>query len=242
MSGPDAWDAVDAALGSLRALRTAREYADQACELARQACAAEAAELVVDSGGTRLRSDPDGLLGCTSAASGQGCRDETVPVTSAGRTLGSLRVVGGPLPEPGITAAVAFTLGSVLGLVTTLDRAREHRTVTGTLGITDPAESPVELVDPGVIVAAPDRTPPPPAAERLSVRQREVLDLMLAGSTNAEIADRLVISVPTVKSHVRAILRACGAVNRADAISRLFREGRHAHRSASTGSGGGARS
>jgi DNA-binding CsgD family transcriptional regulator len=54
----------------------------------------------------------------------------------------------------------------------------------------------------------------------LTVRQRETLDLVLRGYTNAQIAERLIISVATVKSHVRAILHRVGAVNRAEAIAR----------------------
>lgn len=42
--------------------------------------------------------------------------------------------------------------------------------------------------------------------EQLTSREREVLDLMAARKTNQEIADALVISVKTVKSHVANIL------------------------------------
>jgi DNA-binding CsgD family transcriptional regulator len=55
---------------------------------------------------------------------------------------------------------------------------------------------------------------------KLTARQRETLDLVLRGYTNAQIAERLIISVATVKSHVRAILHGVGAVNRAEAIAR----------------------
>jgi DNA-binding CsgD family transcriptional regulator len=63
-----------------------------------------------------------------------------------------------------------------------------------------------------------------PTADRsrakLTARQRETLELVLRGYTNAQIAERLIISVATVKSHVRAILHRVGAVNRAEAIAR----------------------
>jgi DNA-binding CsgD family transcriptional regulator len=65
-----------------------------------------------------------------------------------------------------------------------------------------------------------------PAADtdraNLTARQRETLDLVLRGYTNAQIAERLIISVATVKSHVRAILHRVGAVNRAEAIARYL--------------------
>lgn len=63
--------------------------------------------------------------------------------------------------------------------------------------------------------------PRSPAA--LTDRQTEVLRAMASGSTNAEIAQRLFISVPTVKSHVREILRGFGATNRAEAIGEYLK-------------------
>jgi DNA-binding CsgD family transcriptional regulator len=60
----------------------------------------------------------------------------------------------------------------------------------------------------------------------LTARQRETLDLLLRGYTNAQIAESLIISVATVKSHVRAILHRVGAVNRAEAIARYAAENR----------------
>jgi FixJ family two-component response regulator len=46
---------------------------------------------------------------------------------------------------------------------------------------------------------------------------------MASGETNRGIAERLVISDGTVKSHVKHILRKLHAVNRADAASRFTR-------------------
>jgi DNA-binding CsgD family transcriptional regulator len=58
--------------------------------------------------------------------------------------------------------------------------------------------------------------------EDLTGREREVVQLLAVGATNAQIADQLVVSECTVKSHVRHILRKLGAVNRAQAISRYL--------------------
>ena len=53
----------------------------------------------------------------------------------------------------------------------------------------------------------------------LTDREAEVFELMVTGATNQAIADRLVITEGTVKSHVKHILRKYGAVNRAQAIA-----------------------
>jgi len=53
----------------------------------------------------------------------------------------------------------------------------------------------------------------------LSGREREVLTLMIKGLNNTEIANRLVISLSTVKHHVSHILSKLSAANRAEAVA-----------------------
>jgi two-component system response regulator DesR len=68
----------------------------------------------------------------------------------------------------------------------------------------------------------------PPAigvAQRLTVREREVLELVAAGLTNAEIAGELQLSPNTVKEHASSMFRKLGARNRADAVQRAQRLG-----------------
>jgi DNA-binding NarL/FixJ family response regulator len=55
--------------------------------------------------------------------------------------------------------------------------------------------------------------------DRLSTREVEVLRLVAAGKSNAEIADELVISVNTVRRHVSNIFDKTGAANRAQATA-----------------------
>lgn len=59
----------------------------------------------------------------------------------------------------------------------------------------------------------------PPHRVELTERESEVLRLMVTGASNHEIAEQLVITEGTVKSHVKHILRKYGAVNRAQAIA-----------------------
>jgi DNA-binding NarL/FixJ family response regulator len=62
-------------------------------------------------------------------------------------------------------------------------------------------------------------------APMLSEREREVLDLIAAGSTNREIAEQLYLSPHTVKEHTSAVYRKLQARNRAEAVQRAQRIG-----------------
>lgn len=53
----------------------------------------------------------------------------------------------------------------------------------------------------------------------LTDRERETLALLVQGLPNAEIADRLFISMPTVKFHVTNIFTKIGARNRVEAVT-----------------------
>jgi LuxR family maltose regulon positive regulatory protein len=61
--------------------------------------------------------------------------------------------------------------------------------------------------------------------EPLSEREQEVLRLMAEGASNQAIAERLVITVGTVKSHVNHILSKLGARSRTEAVALARRGG-----------------
>jgi DNA-binding NarL/FixJ family response regulator len=66
-----------------------------------------------------------------------------------------------------------------------------------------------------------------PAADlpRVSQRELEVLGLLAQGVSNAEIADRLYLSLNTVRNHVQAILGKLGAHSKLEAVAIAVRKG-----------------
>jgi two-component system, NarL family, response regulator LiaR len=64
-----------------------------------------------------------------------------------------------------------------------------------------------------------------PTTEPLSEREMEVLRLLARGMSNQEIADTLVVSEATVRSHVSSILRKLQLASRTQAALYALREG-----------------
>lgn len=59
-----------------------------------------------------------------------------------------------------------------------------------------------------------------PIQSPLTTREWEVLDLLSDGASTEEMADRLVLSIETVRSHVKHVLAKLGAHSRAEAVAR----------------------
>jgi LuxR family maltose regulon positive regulatory protein len=68
--------------------------------------------------------------------------------------------------------------------------------------------------------AAPATARQGPAVEELTAREREVLRLLATRLSRREIAQRLYVSLNTVKTHQRAVYRKLGVENRAAAVMR----------------------
>ena len=59
----------------------------------------------------------------------------------------------------------------------------------------------------------------PRSAGVLSAREREILQMLADGCSNREVSERLVVSVETVKTHVKHILAKLGAEHRTQAVA-----------------------
>lgn len=116
------------------------------------------------------------------------------------------------------------------GYLTKDASANDIRAAIFTVAAGDAALDPA--VQHHVVAALADAgAEPPPCAERpelpdgLTPREAEVLALIAEGLTNSEIAERLVVSQTTVKSHINHLFNKAGLRDRAHAVNYAYRNG-----------------
>lgn len=143
--------------------------------------------------------------------------DETASSALGALDRGAMGYLPKSLPEDVMRAAMALILAGGVYVPPMIATQALHngtnRDVAG-LGATPPATRPrTRFGQPGQRGLTP-----------LTPRQQEVLDLVIEGLSNREIAERLSLAEATVKVHITAILRAYGVNNRTKAISAVRRE------------------
>jgi DNA-binding CsgD family transcriptional regulator len=153
------------------------------------------------------------------------------PIVLGGHTVGFLHGDRDGPPEPTACEALArFAKGfaAIYERAVLLQRLRDHRLQLRRIAEWADARS-VDLSD-GVIDLAHDRDgapagthAPAPAGDQLTARENDVLEHMVKGESNAEIARALFVSQGTVKFHVKNILRKMNVSNRAEATAHHLR-------------------
>jgi DNA-binding NarL/FixJ family response regulator len=98
------------------------------------------------------------------------------------------------------------------------------RTVAGGDALLEPSATR-RLIEAYTSGATDRRASAVPLPDELTVREIELLTLIAGGSTNAEIAERLVISPLTVKSHVSRILTKMSARDRTQLVVLAYESG-----------------
>jgi DNA-binding NarL/FixJ family response regulator len=129
--------------------------------------------------------------------------------------LGALRAgARGYLTKDASGADIRNAILTVAGGDAALDPAVQHHVVAALAG---------ERAVPGDSGAAIAGEPELP--DDLTPREAQVLALIAAGLTNAEIAERLVVSPTTVKSHINHIFAKASLRDRAQAVGYAYRTG-----------------
>lgn len=90
------------------------------------------------------------------------------------------------------------------------------------LGLTVLDEDPADAL---VAAWSPEERTPSSELDRLTPREREVLELLADGLSNRSIAEKLGISAHTVKFHVDALLDKLSARSRTQVVVKAVREG-----------------
>jgi DNA-binding NarL/FixJ family response regulator len=142
--------------------------------------------------------------------------------------MGSTRVIvltTFDLDEYVFAALRAGASAFLLKGVEPLDLIRAVRTVADGEALLDPGATR-RLIEAYVVASTEQPSAVPMALPgELTTRETEILRLVAAGFTNAEIAERLVLSPLTAKSHLSRILTKLGARDRTQLVIMAYESG-----------------
>lgn len=133
--------------------------------------------------------------------------------------LGALRAgARGYLTKDASSEDIHAAIFAVAAGEAALDRGVQRHVVTA---IADDGDPDSVAIGP----RAPDTDRDVELPDELTQREAEVLALIAEGLTNAEIAERLVVSQATVKSHINHLFAKAGIRDRAGAVNYAYRNG-----------------
>jgi two-component system, NarL family, response regulator DevR len=108
------------------------------------------------------------------------------------------------------------------GLVGFLEKTSAFGTLAAAIRGAARGDAVMASEDLARIVAVADRRDEP---DRLTRREKQILELVGEGLSNQAIADRLTLSIHTVRTHVQTILRKLEAHSKLEAVSIATRRG-----------------
>jgi DNA-binding NarL/FixJ family response regulator len=120
----------------------------------------------------------------------------------------------GYLTKDATAEEIEHAIRALIAGNTHLDPAVQQRLVTAVLD-----KAPEAPADEPVLASRQD------LPDELTPREAEVLKLIAAGLSNSEIADKLVLSNATVKTHINRIFYKTGARDRAQAVRYAYQHG-----------------
>jgi DNA-binding CsgD family transcriptional regulator len=124
-----------------------------------------------------------------------------------------------PVLQATIRIELAAALAECGRAAAAIDEARAAQAIFERVGASTGVDRTAALLRSLGAIARPRRQVPAVAVGSLTAREREVLDLLRRGLTNAEIGERLYISTKTAEHHVSRVLAKLGVRSRAEAAA-----------------------
>lgn len=150
---------------------------------------------------------------------------------SAGSLPDLVRTVKGQHPDTCVLALVSGSRADELRAVLSsgadgvLARAASPAELEGALGQVLAGKRVLAAAALSVLVGRVEPTSTTPGAASLTAKELQVLALLGRGMANREIAETLVLSMATVKSHLGRIYGKLGATNRREAVGKAIEAG-----------------